>query len=181
MAYAERRDSAKRPRYRGIYKGTDGRYKSAGTYGTEQRALEIAREAEKRAAELTAGAAGGLDPVVRATRTIGQYAPVFLRHHRVEGNTKDTYDDTLRLHVLPFIGKARVAEVNRLAARSFFTALEEAGRSANTIRQAKVVLTVLWVVAGGGPLPGEGRHCCRRRAGRCDGRLLRPACAGAGA
>jgi len=147
MAYAERRDSAKGARYRGLYKGPDGRYKSAGTYDTQERALEIAREAEKRAAELTGEPGGGLDPVTRATRTIAQYAPIFLRHHRVEGNTKDTYEDTLRLHVLPFIGKVRVAEVNRLAARSFFTALEEAGRSANTIRQAKVVLAAMFTMA----------------------------------
>jgi hypothetical protein len=89
MAYAERRDSAKGPRNRGFYKGTDGRYKSAGTYDTEQRALEISQAAEKHAAELVGGPGGGLDPVLRATRTIGEYAPVFLRHHRVEGNTKD--------------------------------------------------------------------------------------------
>jgi hypothetical protein len=76
MAYAERRESAKGPRYRGFYKGTDGRYKSAGTYDTEERALEIARAAEKRAAELVGGPAGGLDPVVGATRTIEEYAPV---------------------------------------------------------------------------------------------------------
>src|SRR5580692_10698676 len=86
MAYAERRDSAKGPRYRGFYKGTDGRYKSAGTYDTEQRALEISQAAEKHAAELVGGPGGGLDPVLRAARTIGEYAPVFLRHHRVEGN-----------------------------------------------------------------------------------------------
>ena len=76
MAYAERRVSAKGPRYRGFYKGTDGRYKSAGTYDTEERALEIARAAEKRAAELVGGPDGGLDPVVGATRTIEEYAPV---------------------------------------------------------------------------------------------------------
>ena len=147
MAYAERRDSAKGPRYQGFYKGTDGRYKSAGTYDTEQRALEISQAAEKHAAELVGGPGGGLDPVLRATRTIGEYAPVFLRHHRVEGNTKDSYDDTLRLHVIPFIGRARVAEMNRLAARGFFTALEEAGRSANTIRQAKVALAAMFTMA----------------------------------
>jgi hypothetical protein len=31
-----------------------------------------------------------LDPVTRATQTIEEYRPTFLRHHRVEGNTKDT-------------------------------------------------------------------------------------------
>jgi hypothetical protein len=38
---------------------------------------------------------------------------VFLRHHQVEGNTKDTYADTLRLHVIPFLGGCRLGETDR--------------------------------------------------------------------
>ena len=72
----------------------------AGTFSTEKRALAVAEEAERHAAEVAGGAAGGLDPGTRATRTIKEYAPLFLRHHQVEGNTKDTYADTLRLHVI---------------------------------------------------------------------------------
>lgn len=87
-----------------------------------------------------AGGAGGLDPGIRATRTIKEYASLFLRHHQVEGNTKDTYADTLRLHVIPFLGGCRLAETDRTVARNYITALQEGGRSANTIRQAKVVL-----------------------------------------
>jgi integrase len=147
MAYVEPRESSKGTRYRGHYKAADGRYRSAGTYGTEERALEAARAAEKHAAELVGRAVGQLDPVVRATRTIREYEPIFMRHHRVEGNTKDTYADILRLHVVPFIGGVRVAEMTRMAARNYFTALEEAGRSANTIRQAKVVLGALFTMA----------------------------------
>jgi hypothetical protein len=85
MAYAERRERQKGVRYRGIYKAADGRYRSAGTFSTEERALEVAKEAERRATEVIRGAAGGLDPGMRATRTIKEYAPLFLRHHRVEG------------------------------------------------------------------------------------------------
>ena len=70
MAYAERRERQKGVRYRGIYKAADGRYRSAGTFSTEERALEVAKEAERRAAEVIQGAAGGLDPGIRATRTI---------------------------------------------------------------------------------------------------------------
>ena len=66
---------------------------------------------------------GSLDPVIRATRTIKEYAPLFLRHHQVEGNTKDTYADTLRLHVIPFLGGCRLAETDRTVARNFITAL----------------------------------------------------------
>jgi ribonucleotide reductase alpha subunit len=50
MAYVERRESSKGTRYRGHYKAADGRYRSAGTYDTEERALEVAQTAEKHAA-----------------------------------------------------------------------------------------------------------------------------------
>jgi hypothetical protein len=83
MAYADRRERNKGVRYRGMYKAADGRYRSVGTFNTEGRALAVASEAERHA--LIAGpAAGGLDPATRATRTIKEYAPLFLRHHRVE-------------------------------------------------------------------------------------------------
>jgi len=135
MAYAERRERNKGVRYRGMYKAADGRYRSAGTFSTEERALAVASEAERHA--LVAGpAAGGLDPAIRATRTIKEYGPLFLRHHRVEGNTRERYADTLRLHVIPFLGGCRLAETDRTVARNYITVLEEEGRSANTIRQA---------------------------------------------
>jgi len=73
MAYADRRERNKGFRYRGMYKAADGRYRSAGTFSTEERALAVASEAERHA--LIAGpAAGGLDPATRATRTIKEYA-----------------------------------------------------------------------------------------------------------
>lgn len=147
MAYVEHRERSKGDRYRGFYKDADGRYKSAGTYDTEERALSVAQEAEKRAAALISGAVGGLDPVTRATRTVEEYAPIFLRHHRVEGNTKDIYEDTLRLHIIPFLAKVRLAETDRTVARNYFTALEEAGRTPNRIRQAKVVVQAMFTMA----------------------------------
>jgi integrase len=146
MAYAERWERKKGVRYRGMYKAADGRYRSAGTFSSEKRALEVAEEAE-RDADVVGGAAGRLDPGTRATRTIKEYAPLFLRHHQVEGNTKDTYAHTLRLHVIPFLGGCRVAETDRTVARNYVTALAEAERSANTIRQAKVVLGAMFGMA----------------------------------
>ena len=128
MAYAERRKRQKGVRYRGMYKAADGRYRSAGTFSTEERALEVAKEAEKRAGEVIRGAAGGLDPGIRATRTIKEYAPPFLRHRRVERNTKERYADTLRLHVIPFLGSCRLAETDRTVARNYITVLEEEGQ-----------------------------------------------------
>ena len=146
MAYTERLERTKGVRYRGLYKAADGRYRSAGTFSTQERALAVAEKAERNA-EVAGGAAGGPDPAIRATRTIKEYAPLFLRHHQVEGNTKDTYADTLRLHVVPFLGGCRLAETDRTVARNFITALVEGGRSANTIRQAKVVLGAMFGMA----------------------------------
>jgi hypothetical protein len=145
MAYVEHRERSKGDRYRGFYKDTDGRYKSAGTYDTEERAVAVAEAAEKHAA-LIGGAAGGLDPITRATRTVEEYEPIFLRHHRVEGNTKDIYTDTLRLHIVPFLGKVRLAETDRTVARNYFTALKKAGRTPNRIRQAKVVVQAMYTM-----------------------------------
>jgi len=136
MAYAERRERKKGTRYRAISKAADGRYRSAGTFSTEERALEVAEEAERHA-ERAGDAAGGLDPATRATRTIQEYAPLFLRHHQVEGNTKYSYADTLRLHVIPFLGGCRLAETDRTVARNYITALQESDRSANTIARPR--------------------------------------------
>lgn len=147
MAYTQQRMRSNGPRFTGFYQDASGSYKSAGTYGTEERALEVAKSMEAYEAALISGSVGGLDPVVRATRTIEEYAPIFMRHHRVEGNTKDGYADTLRLHVIPFLAKVRVAEMNKVAARGYFTALDEAGRSPNVIRQAKVVLAAMFTMA----------------------------------
>jgi hypothetical protein len=146
VAYTRRIAVKKGTRYRGFYKAPDGRYKSAGTYSTAERALEVAKEAEKLAGTLISGVVGGQDPVTRATRTIEEYQPIFLRHHRVEGNTKDTYEIMLRVHIIPFLGKVRLAETDRTVARNYFTALEESGRSANTIRQAKVTLAAMFTM-----------------------------------
>ena len=51
MAYTQCIAVKKGTRHRGFHKAADGRYKSAGTYSTEERALEVAEEAEKLALE----------------------------------------------------------------------------------------------------------------------------------
>jgi hypothetical protein len=56
----------------------DGRYRTAGTFTDQDRALEVAQAAEAYAAELTDGAPPQLDPVTKATMTIEGYVPGFL-------------------------------------------------------------------------------------------------------
>jgi integrase len=133
--------------YRGRYKTADGKWRTAGTFSDPDRALEVAIAAEEHAQALVKGVPPELDPVTKATMTIAGYRPGFLRHHRVEGNSKDDYATTLRVHVVPFIGGARLAEFSRTAARNYVTALIESGRSANTIRKCKVALGALFAMA----------------------------------
>jgi hypothetical protein len=77
MAYVNKR-SAKNgaERFTGLYQTADGTYKSAGTFASKERALEVAEAA-------------------------------------IEANSKETYARHLTLHVIPYIGRQRVAEVSR--------------------------------------------------------------------
>jgi hypothetical protein len=49
--------------------------------------------------------------------------------------------------VIPFLGSCRLAETDRTVARNYIPALQESGRSANIIRQAKVVLGAMFSMA----------------------------------
>ena len=49
--------------------------------------------------------------------------------------------------MIPFLGACRLAEADRTVARNYVTALQEAGRSANIIRQTKVVLGAMFTMA----------------------------------
>jgi hypothetical protein len=69
MAYTERREREK---------GT--RYRSAGTFSSEVRALAAAEEGRAPRRGSRGQVAGGLDATTHATRTIEEYAPLFPRH-----------------------------------------------------------------------------------------------------
>ena len=95
-------------RYTAMYTDENGRYKSAGTYDTQERAQAVAEQHERhvrlRLAETS--------PADRATITVRDFGVKFLREHAVEPNGKMTYAQLLNSHVYPFIGKRRVACCN---------------------------------------------------------------------
>jgi hypothetical protein len=54
MAYVNKRSGKNvAKRFTGLYKAVDGTYKSAGTFDTEERALEVAQAAERHASAST--------------------------------------------------------------------------------------------------------------------------------
>jgi hypothetical protein len=127
MAYVNRRSGKNgAERFTGIYKAADGTLKSAGTFATETRALEVAEAAERHARLQLAETS----PADKATVTLATYMEVFLSTADIEANSKETYARHLTLHVIPYIGKQRVAEVSRETIHRLLTVvLKEKGAS----------------------------------------------------
>jgi hypothetical protein len=82
-------------RYTAMYTDENGRYKSAGTYDTQERAQAVAEQHERhvrlRLAETS--------PADRATITVRDFGVKFLREHAVEPNSKMTYAQLLGRHI----------------------------------------------------------------------------------
>ena len=85
MAYVIERASRAGTRYVGIYRAANGKYKSAGTYDSHERAYEVAEEEERHAR----GFLEETSPAVKATMTISQFCEQrFLRYHAVSPATR---------------------------------------------------------------------------------------------
>ncbi len=91
MAYVNKR-SAKNgaERFTGLYQTADGTYKSAGTFASKERALEVAEAAERHARLRLAGTS----PADKAIVTVEAYADTFLSSAAIEANSKETTPGT---------------------------------------------------------------------------------------
>jgi integrase len=145
MAYVIERESRSGRRYVGIYRAADGKYKSAGTYDTHERAYEVAEEEERHAR----GFLDETSPADKARMTIAEFCEQrFLRYHAVSPSTRQEYGYAVKNHIVPYIGHLRISEVNR---ETFFNLLvkvlptEEASQV--TIRATRKVLSALCQMA----------------------------------
>lgn len=139
MAYVVKRSNRHgAERFTGMYKAADGTYKSAGTFDTPERAQRVAEASEQHAlAQLTS-----TSPADKATVTLAEYLPKFLADHDIELNSKEEYARQIRLHVLPYIGGQRVAEVWRETIHRLLTVvLKEDGATQNTILHTRTALS----------------------------------------
>ena len=145
MAYVNRRSGKNgTERFTGLYKAADGTYRSAGTFDTETRALEVAEAAERHARLQLAETS----PADKATVTLATYMEVFLSAADIEANSKETYARHLTLHVIPYIGKLRVAEVSRETIhRLLSVVLKEEGASQSTILHTRTALSAMMQMA----------------------------------
>jgi len=141
MAYVIERDSRSGKRYAGIYRAADGKYKSAGTYDSHERAYEVAEEEERHAR----GFLDETSPAGKAGMTIAEFCEQrFLRHHAAGPSTRQEYGYVVKNHIVPYIGHLRISEVNW---ETFFNLLvkvlpaEEASQA--TIRSTRKVLSAM--------------------------------------
>ena len=141
MAYVNRRSGKNgAERFTGLYKAADGTYRSAGTFDTETRALEVAEAAERHARLQLAETS----PADKATVTLATYMEVFLSTADIEANSKETYARHLTLHVIPYIGKQRGAEVPGETIHRGTTGTERTIRSAGSSSRAYPRNRSLW-------------------------------------
>jgi hypothetical protein len=145
MAYVIERESRSGKRYVGIYRAADGKYKSAGTYDSHERAYQVAEEEERHAR----GFLDETSPADKAKMTIEEFCGQrFLRYHAVSPSTRQEYGYAVKNHVVPYIGHLRISEVNR---ETFFNLLvkvlpaEEASQV--TIRATRKVLSAMCQMA----------------------------------
>ena len=145
MAYVIERAGRSGPRYVGIYRAANGKYKSAGTYDSHERAYEVADEEERHAR----GFLEETSPAEKATMTISEFCEQrFLRYHAVSPGTRQEYGYLAKNHIVPYVGHLRISEVNR---ETFFNLLvnvlpaEEASQI--TVRATRKVLSAMCQMA----------------------------------
>ena len=145
MAYVNKRAARNgTERFIGLYRAADGSYKSAGTFDTQERALDVAEAAERHARLRLAETS----PADKATVTLATYMETFLGAHAIEANSKEAYARQLSLHVIPYLGNQRVAEVSRETIHRLLTVvLKEKGASQTTILHTRTALSAMLQMA----------------------------------
>jgi integrase len=128
-----------------VYRAANGKYKSAGTYDSHERAYEVAEEEERHAR----GFLDETSPADKAKITISEFCEQrFLRYHAVSPGTRQEYGYLAKNHIIPYIGHLRISEVNR---ETFFNLLvkvlpaEEASQV--TVRATRKVLSAMCQMA----------------------------------
>jgi hypothetical protein len=170
VAYVIGREGRSGARYVGIYRAAGGKYKSAGTYDSHERAYEVAEDEERHAR----GFLDETSPSDKAKMTISEFCEQrFLPYHAITLSTRQEYGYTAKNHIVPYIGHLRISEVDR---ETFFNLLvkvlpsEEASQV--TVRATRVVLSAMcrWhsTRATGTTTPYEASGSSRHRPSRCS-------------
>lgn len=160
MAYAERRGSTWRVRYR----LPDGTWGSESGFLTQRAAEQWGDDQES---DLRRGRAK--DPR-RGRVTIAEFVPVWRDSLRLGDRTAGSYDYLLRRFVLPRWGHVELGDITWLPVKAWANRLEDSGLAYRTVKDAVSMLSMLLQAAVdddrlvGNPLHRRRREWGRRRA-----------------
>lgn len=76
--------------------------------------------------------------------TIAGYAPLFLKGHKLNGNTQGSYESALRIHILPVFGHMAFDDVTPTEVRAWLRELENKGTGYGLLRRIKSVASSMW-------------------------------------
>lgn len=138
MAYAKQR---KNGMFTAVYSTAEGKEKSAGTFGTKEQAE---REAQ-RWQDMVRG--GKKDDLRKATITIAEFAPMWLKMHPVGPKTKRGYADVLRAHIIKHFGHVRVAELEREAIVTYIAKMIDEGYGVDMQKRVRTMFSLLFQYA----------------------------------
>ena len=96
------------------------------------------KDADARQAQVRVNIKSGVHVAPSETPTVQQAAEQWLRAgelHQLERSTLVSYREHVSLHIIPFIGSVKLADLNAPQVRWFQDALHAAGRSGSTIRR----------------------------------------------
>ena len=131
MAVSRRKDGT----YHAQYYVDGERFTVPGSFRTKAQARRAAEHAK-------AGHAFRPRPKKGADSLLfGVAAAQMIRELQVLENTRNSYESTLRCHVLPVLKDVRVEDITRGMLKRMFIAMEEDGKSKAVIKHAKVVIS----------------------------------------
>jgi integrase len=143
MAWVQRRTGKDgRPRYRGCYRDSRDRIRSAGTFATKKAAERAAVQAEVLHAT---GRLGGADV---GKLTFRRYVDeVWFPHHVLEPSTREGYRYSIDKHLMPFFGAMKTNAVLPSHVREWVSDRVAAGVSPAMIRHGRIILSAIYTTA----------------------------------
>lgn len=112
----------------------DGRLVRRTVYGKTQR--ECREQLDRLKRELAAGVVGAPEA------TVGSYCEQWLEANRsrLRPKTQRSYEQVVRLHIAPFLGRAKLARLTPTDVERWLRALEDKGYAPRTLQRCRAVL-----------------------------------------
>ena len=128
--------------YAAVYRDARGKIRHAGSFPSRRQADKAWQHAE---AMMTAGRPG--DPTSGRVTFADYVNETWFPNHVLEASTRQGYRYGLDKHVLPWFGSMKMRDILPTHVRDWVRALDDAGVTAASIRQQKIILSAVFTTA----------------------------------